>query len=995
MKINRAYTKKVWASRAARTGERGAALLLSLIILALMSAIALTVLAVATPEVRVASSDLCRTQTFYATAAGIEKMTTDFSALFNRSSNPSTQQLNDIALAPPSELVTEGFAFNQTMVLDQATLDEMRLEQGITNNSYPRVTIPSGPFAGLLATVAPYRLESTAKSGTCKGDVKLERTINNYLIPLFQFGMFGNEDLELHPGPAFTFNGRVHANGNLYVNGNVTFLAKVTTGNELVREVVRNGVSRNDPTVSMMCGTINVPMTKGSVNLGPNLPGATFGSRGYFPASPNGTINTTWNSTSVAAPQTGIANKFGGQLLTRSTGGAQLLLPIQLDGNPTREIIKRAMPSDEQTLSESRYQNKAQIRILLDDVTGSANAAGIPVAEGQNLATFTPQPLPAGSTSSGGGRALWQISDAGAYLTTSSTAVRQNNNSGTLVQADTVRAVKSAGAPYLSSNNVRIPGGSGITGRIRIQIVSSTGVVRDVTNEILSMGVTEGEPNAIIHLQRPLWAAFLQGSRDATGGANHLSYITTNTSIGADGEIKTTGGIPAQDATYFYLTNITEDTPVGQQPTRPDSPPSLTTTDIANFVAGQTSYRDRWNSIVPINVYNVREGYINSALSANTVYERGITSVVELNMRNLARWVDGVYDNNLLAGSQAVSGNIDGTDGYIVYVSDRRGDKIKTERYPTGSVATTNGLVDNEDIYGPNSSLDPGEDVIDFGVDNATGIAKKGALQKDTTELPDPAVLSGTSGITSAARFDRAVKVAAYTSNYFRRAVRIYNGEDLIVTGAANKLSATKGITVATENMAYIWGSYNTSGINGQPISGSTLNDPSLTFHYLGDQVPASIVADAVFPLSKTWFDAMTAANPDDLSKRTADALLPSIGAETSVRAGIIAGNNLSAMAGSPDAGNSSAGESRLNGGMHNFPRFLENWGTRWNFVGSLIPLYHSTQALGPYNANSTIYGAPTRNWAFDETFKDPSKLPPGTLSFQYIEPTGFRQLLY
>lgn len=985
MMINRAYTKKVLASRAIRTGERGAALLLSLIILTLMSAIALTVLAVATPEVRVASSDLCRTQTFYATAAGIEKMTTDFSALFNRSSNPTTQQLNDIALAPPSELVTEGFSFNQSMVLDQTTLDEMRLEQGITNNSYPRVTIPSGPFAGLLATVAPYRLESTATSGVCKGDVKLERTINNYLIPLFQFGMFSNEDLELHPGPAFTFNGRVHANGNLYVNGNVTFLAKVTTGNELVREVVRNGVARNDPTVSMMCGTINVSMSKGSVNLGPNLPGATFGSRGYFPTSPNGSINTTWNSTSVAAPQTGVANKFGGQLLTRSTGGAQLLLPIQLDGNPTREIIKRAMPGDEQTLSESRYQNKAQIRILLDDETASANAAGIPITQGQPLSTFVPSPLPAGSTSSGGGRALWQINDAGAYITTSSTAVRQNNSSGTLVQADTVRAARAVMS--LSPNNVRIPGGAGITGRIRIQIVSSTGVVRDVTREILSMGITEGEPNAIVHLQRPLWAAFLQGSRDATGGTNHLSYITTNTSIGADGEIKTSGA-PNQDPTYFYLTNILEDTPTGQQPTRPDAPPVLVP---ASFTSAM------WNSIVPINVYNVREGYINSALSSNTVYERGITSVVELNMRNLARWVDGVYDNNLLAGTQAVSGNIDGTDGYIVYISDRRGDKIKTERYPTGNVATTNGLVDNEDIYGPNGSLDPGEDVIDFGVDSATGIAKKGALQKDITELPDPAALAGTSGVTSANRIDRALKVAAWTnpSNYFRRAVRIYNGENLIVSGAANKLSDTKGITVATENMAYIWGSYNTTGINGQPTSGSTLNDPSLTYHYLGNQVPASIVADAIFPLSKTWFDAMTAANPDDLSKRTADALLPSLGAETSVRAGIIAGNNLSAMAGSPDAGNSSAGESRLNGGMHNFPRFLENWGTRWNFVGSLIPLYHSTQALGPYNANSTIYGAPIRNWAFDETFKDPSKLPPGTLSFQYIEPTGFRQLLY
>jgi hypothetical protein len=112
------------------------------------------------------------------------------------------------------------------------------------------------------------------------------------------------------------------------------------------------------------------------------------------------------------------------------------------------------------------------------------------------------------------------------------------------------------------------------------------------------------------------------------------------------------------------------------------------------------------------------------------------------------------------------------------------------------------------------------------------------------------------------------------------------------------------------------------------------------------------------------------------------------------VRAGIIAGNNLGALAGTPDAGNSSNNESRLNGGMHNFPRFLENWGGRFNFVGALIPLYRSTQAVGQYNNNADVYDAPTRNWAFDSTFREPLRLPPGTPLFQHVEPTGFRQVL-
>jgi hypothetical protein len=254
--------------------------------------------------------------------------------------------------------------------------------------------------------------------------------------------------------------------------------------------------------------------------------------------------------------------------------------------------------------------------------------------------------------------------------------------------------------------------------------------------------------------------------------------------------------------------------------------------------------------------------------------------------------------------------------------------------------------------------------------------------------------LSGTSGADWTARVARAKTTAAWTnpSNYFRRAVRIFNGENLQVTGGANKLSTTKGVTVSSENMVYVWGNFNTTGINAAPPDGTAaLNDDTETYYYTGNQVPSSLVCDAFSPLSKTWFDACTSINPDDVNKRAADASLPAVTDETSMRMGVIAGNNLSALSGTPDAGNS--GESRLNGGMHNFPRFLEDWnGQRFNFVGSLIPLWHSTQALGQYNTDTNIYSPPTRDWAFDATFLSPDRLPPGTPQFQYIEPTAFRQ---
>ena len=972
---------------AARSSESGAALVTSILILGMLSAIAITVLAVVSKESQIAGSDLKRTQAFYAAAAGIEKMTSDFNRLFLRTSRPTGPQLLLIQNSPPPELTTEGYTMNQLIGLDGNTLTRMQETQGILDGSYPRVTIQGGPFNGLSASVAPYILSSMA-TGVDGTEVALTRSMNNYLIPIFQFGMFSNRDIEIHPGPAFAFNGRVHANGNIYVTNNMTFLAKVTTASELVKDVFRNGVVPGVSNVALQVGAIRVPLTMGSMYGGPNILGSAPGQRGYFPTSPDGLVNTSWDSTSVAPATSGIDNQFGGQLQTRTTGGAPLLLPLQLNGNPTRDIIKRMLPGDAQVVSESRYHSKAQIRILIDDENlPTPDAAGIPAGQGQSLSVFDPIPLPNLPVAANGGRALWRINDDGSYRENAGSCVLQEQGT-TPGQALTVRR------PGAASNNASlngslttIPGGAGLSGRILIQIVDDAGNTFDVTREILSMGVTVGEPNTILALQRPLWAAFTQGSRDASNilntapdGAqysNSLTDIVSGTYIAADGELETVAG-PTQDPTYGNLIGLLDDTAAGQ-PVRADIPPTM---DVTHWGTAAWKSNKEWNSIVPINVYNVREGCI-TGVNCGVVYERGITNVVEINMRNLARWLDGVYDTNLLAGTTAVSTNISNPGGYTVYVSDRRGDKVKPMMGPTGMINSTNGMVDNEDIYGPNDVLDPGEDVQETGV-----------LVKDLLELPDPLALVGSYG---ADLTKQALTVAAWDNpnKFARRAVRLFNGENLQISGAPGRLSSTQGISISSENMVYTWGNYNTSGINAAPPAGfACLNEGATTCRYLGNQVPASIVADALFPLSKTWADNASAMYPGDLSRRIADRNLPAVTAETSVRAGIIAGNNLSALAGLPDAGNTGAGESRLNGGMHNFPRFLERWGARWNFVGSLIPLYYSTQAVGQYNANSTIYAPPVRNWAFDSTFLDPNRLPPSTPQFQYVQPTAFRQIL-
>ena len=460
----------------AKSNESGAALATAILMLALLSAIAMTVLAVVRNETRISGSDLKRTQTFYASAAGIEKMTSDFSDLYQQTSRPTDAQVAAVADLYPTELLTEGFTLAQSAVPDNTTLAAMRTTQGLTDPALPQVTMPSdSAFNGLIATVKPYTL--TSRATTVDGtQVTLTRNMNNYLIPLFQFGMFSDDDIELHPGPSFTFNGRVHANGNVYVAGAVKFLDKVTSAHEVLYDKMRNGAPRAASTVSMAVGpgAINVPLTMGSLSGGPNIVGQTSGQPNYFPGSPDGTVwnpsTFVWETTSKQTAD-GTANKFGGQLLTRLTGASRLELPMQLDGNPTREIIKRRLPNDSlpspalpSALSDSRYHTKAKIRILIDDegvtndvagLYGTQNGDGTNTHDGVNLSSFNPMMLPNATVAAGGGRALWRIlnnntSSSNSYneVTTGTPTYPMQQQNGTAVQADTVRGVK-AGRRWL------------------------------------------------------------------------------------------------------------------------------------------------------------------------------------------------------------------------------------------------------------------------------------------------------------------------------------------------------------------------------------------------------------------------------------------------------------------------------------------------------------------------------------------------------------------
>jgi hypothetical protein len=77
-----------------------------------------------------------------------------------------------------------------------------------------------------------------------------------------------------------------------------------------------------------------------------------------------------------------------------------------------------------------------------------------------------------------------------------------------------------------------------------------------------------------------------------------------------------------------------------------------------------------------------------------------------------------------------------------------------------------------------------------------------------------------------------------------------------------------------------------------------------------------------------------------------------------------------------------------------NFKRYLETWtGDRLNYSGSLINLFNAFNSNGRHKPNVTVYNPPTRDWTFEESFKDPNRLPPGTPFVYFLTFTGFERV--
>lgn len=200
--------------------QAGVAVLWVLMTIALLSMILLAYSRMTLTQIRLSSSDVNQTRGYHAAEGGINLRADSIRAKFIGSQRPSGSGPSN---ASPC---TSGNMGSGDMTCQPLTISErtvMTYVQDITNPSSGEVgTVSVGePNEGLTYLQYTYRIRSESRSPrTGNPEARLEVLMQSRLIPLFQFAAFYNRDLELHPGPPMTLNGRVHTNANLYLNAN-------------------------------------------------------------------------------------------------------------------------------------------------------------------------------------------------------------------------------------------------------------------------------------------------------------------------------------------------------------------------------------------------------------------------------------------------------------------------------------------------------------------------------------------------------------------------------------------------------------------------------------------------------------------------------------------------------------------------------------------------------------------------------------------------------
>ena len=224
--------------------ERGTALLTSLLVLVLMVGITAGLTALVITDTQVRSLDGTRSPGLLRRRTPGSSSSPPISATCSRpTSRRRRAALNAIAATPPALGVTVDRA-------DGTDGYTITFPVGAAGNPLAAVTtVNSGPFQGLVGLATPYQMTRHGAAAGSHRKRSLTRTLQTVAIPVFQFGIFSENDLSFFAGPELQLRRPRPQQPEPVPGGRqrhtLTLSDRVTAVGEIIRTNLSNGWDTN------------------------------------------------------------------------------------------------------------------------------------------------------------------------------------------------------------------------------------------------------------------------------------------------------------------------------------------------------------------------------------------------------------------------------------------------------------------------------------------------------------------------------------------------------------------------------------------------------------------------------------------------------------------------------------------------------------------------------------------------------------------------------
>ena len=314
------HTKKIHMdSQGLLKDETGMIIVMAVLLLTVVLLFAVTATITATSEARFSGRSYQETQAFFLADGLTEFGASTLYNLLQTNSSPSVATLN--LITPPSP--PAGYTLNQFIIQKIGTF-------------YP-ATITEGDYMGLSAHIQKYEVVCEVSRGNCHA--RISRGLEHQAIPLFQFGMFYENDLELFPDGNMLFHGRVHSNANVYIGA--TNQLKLNSSLTAVGRICH---WRKDGTL---------PTPSGAVMI-----------MDYWGTHQNMNRGGYWLDSSRPSWQTEATSLWGGTVRDSSMGVHHLQFVLPEGYTNQIDVIQRGLFTDPPELRNARYYWRASIRVL-------------------------------------------------------------------------------------------------------------------------------------------------------------------------------------------------------------------------------------------------------------------------------------------------------------------------------------------------------------------------------------------------------------------------------------------------------------------------------------------------------------------------------------------------------------------------------------------------------------------------------------------------------